>query len=107
MADAEDEEVDVLAPPVVALKAATGVAVAFPAGPVGERDGRASGVFLRIGIKIIVEVNAIDVVTADDIKDDVEGMFLDFAFAGIEPEAFGVGLDEWRAPLADVVGGDG
>ena len=93
LADAEDEEVDVLAPPVVALKTAAAIVVAFPTGPVGEREGRASGVFLRVGIKIIVEVNAIDVVAANDVEDNVEGVFLDFAFAGIEPEALGVGLD--------------
>jgi len=50
-------------------------------------------------------VDAVDIVAADDVHEDVDGVVEGLRLAGIEPEVIAVALDEIRMGLADVVGG--
>ena len=104
--EAFDEAVDVVAAPVVAGELAAAVTVALPTGLVGEVDGFAGGVLDLVGVEVIVEVDAVDVVAAEDVEDDAEGVFGGVVFAGVEPELFAVGADEAWLGAADMVGGD-
>lgn len=63
---------------------------------------------LRVGVKIIVEVNAVDVVAVDDVEDDVEDFLLSNFAGGIDPGQ-GAELDHEFGILAGnmlVVGGN-
>src|SRR5262245_41698436 len=61
-----NEAVDIVAPPVLAAHAAAD-AVSLPAPVVGKIQHAARGVLLLVRIKVIVEMDAIDVVALYDI----------------------------------------
>src|SRR5207249_4058386 len=101
-----DERVDVFAPPILARNLAPG-AEPPPARVVGKIQLFARAILFFVGIKIIVEVDAVYVVAPDDIHDDAQRVVLHRFLTGIEPEIFSVLADELRARLADMSGGDG
>lgn len=99
-----DEGVDVLAPPVVAFQPPAGALVTKPAAVVGEAQLHARR---RVRIEIIVEMDAIDVVTADDVEDDLDGVVACVRFPGIEPRVAAVLADELGLLAGDMVGRHG
>src|SRR5690606_19876616 len=72
-----DEGVDVVAAPVGAFEGAAGRAVLGPTGVVVEGDLVPRVVGLGVRIEVVVEVDAVDVVAADDVEDDGDGDVLD------------------------------
>jgi len=67
-----DEGVDVVPPPVVARERAAFVAVALVGRVVGEGEGVAGVVVDGVGVEVVVEVDAVDVVAGGDVGDDGE-----------------------------------
>ena len=80
---ATDEGVDIIAPPIGEGE----VSSTFAVGGVGVAV-REEGAFARggVGVKVVVEMNAVHIVAAEDIADDCEEMLLDGGSTGIHPE---------------------
>ena len=95
-----DEIVDVHAAPVAAFHVA---AKFFPARIIRER--RAFGIGVRV--KIIIDVNAIDIVPAYHVEHHFERVGCGGGFSGIQPLVAIIGFYEGRLSLADVVGRGG
>src|SRR4051812_42947239 len=81
-----NEFVDVLAPPFVAGEFTAGFEVTIPGEVIVEFAEDTGLKRFGVGIEIIVEVYAIDVVAADDVEDNLGDVILNALFAGIEPE---------------------
>ena len=114
-----DELIHVLPPPVGAREFAAGREVTLPRGAIGEFEifcgrrrtgiGERSGVGRggpavgnRVGIKIIVEVDAIEIVVADDFAHDIERAFLGHGFTGVHPHQLAVGFDHAGVRLREM-----
>ena len=95
-----DEVVDVFASPVIFVEA---LAVLGVAGGVGEIDLLLVFVENWVGVEVVVDVDAVDVVALDDVDHDVQGSLLDGGFAWIHPEEFSVLLDDCGVGFAEVV----
>ena len=80
-----NEGVDVLPAPVAFVEGATGGLIRFVRGVIRERDHGAIGGFDGVGVKIVVDVDAVDIVTACDVEHDGNGLRPDFGNAGIHP----------------------
>ena len=90
--------------------------VSSPGGPVGESARRnCSGVAVvirkrnllpilrdRIGVKVVVDVHAVDVVPPDDVDDDIHEPVSRRRLPGIEPEKLSVVTHRLRQGLAGV-----
>ncbi len=97
-----DKAVHVLAPPVVAPeRLAGGLRPGVRVG-VGELDPPAVPVD-GVRVEVVVEVDPVDVVAADDVEDHVERVVGGVGLAGVEPHVVAVGPDE-VGPLARDVG---
>ena len=108
-----DQLVDILAPPVGTRQLAAAAHIALPrrlvweievtlaAGGAVERTFRA--LFDRVGIKIIVNVDGVDVVTLDDVKDHGKRLLGCGFFGRIHPQKAPVLLDRVGAGFRDVV----
>jgi len=86
-----DEEVHISASPVGFGQGSAGSLVGFIGSVVWEL-----GVLERrigVGVEVIIKVNAIDIVSLDDIGDDLEGMSLDLGEAWIHPLEIPIGTD--------------
>jgi hypothetical protein len=59
----------------------------------------------RVGIKVIVDVHAIDVVTADNVLDDVEDVLPRRRLTGIEPKLTPDPADPSRMTFRDMICG--
>ncbi len=103
-----DEPVDARASPVTAVELPPGRLVLPPARVV--REGELSFLPWRVGgedrirVEVIVEMDAVDVVAPEDVKDDLQGALRGLRLARIEPEHLAVALHEIGARLADVIG---
>ena len=97
-----DEQVDILPPPVVARERTTLGSVALPAAIVGKGDGLAAAA-LGIGIEVVVEVDAIDVIALHDVEHHADGALAYGGLAGIHPQRLAVALHQLRALPAEVV----
>ena len=114
-----DELVHVLPPPVGTGEFAAGRKVTLPRGAIGEfeilrgrsgaRIGERGGVGLggpavgdRIRIKVIVEVDAIEVVVADDFAHDIERAFLGHGFTGVHPHQLAVSFNHAGVRLREM-----
>src|ERR1051325_8378336 len=100
-----DECVHIFPAPITA-SAGTAGAESVPTRGVGKIQVIAGSVLLGVGVEIIIKVNAIDVVAADDIHDDSQGVVLDAFLTRIKPELTSVPTNQFRMGAADVIRGD-
>src|SRR5690606_35375275 len=98
--------VDVLAPPVTAPESTTRGTVARVARGVGEVELAAVRPALAVGREVVVDVNAVDVVPANNIRDDLHAALADRILARIHPQVAVVALHEIRFRTTDVRRGD-
>ena len=79
-----DQQIHILAAPVGASQLAAAAHIALPCALVGEVEFALAvagaiecafrALFDRVGIKIVVHVDAVDVVALDDVEDDGNGL---------------------------------
>ena len=105
--EAFDEIVNVVAAPIVAFKFAAFFLVSIPGIIIGEVNRIAGAVAFLIWIKIIVEVNAVDVVAADHIQNHAGGVVFGGVFAGIKPFVVAVAFDQPGTGFGNVFRRDG
>src|SRR5262249_11674652 len=79
------EAVDRRTPPIAPARPASPLAVLLPGAVVGEGDRLAVLAFFLIGVEIVVDVDAIDVVAADHVEHDGQGVVLDVLARRVEP----------------------
>jgi hypothetical protein len=95
-----DERVDVGAAPVLEGQAPpVGVPVRAESAGVGER-----AVVARVGVEVVVHVDAVDGVAREQVVGDAEGLVAGVGFSGIEPEVGAVFPDEVGAFVGEVGG---
>src|SRR5207249_1674551 len=75
-----DKAVDILAPPIRTAQPARH-AIALPRRVIG----KLRVVLCGIGIEVIVDMNAVDVVTLHDVEDHLEDVTVGVHLAGIDP----------------------
>ena len=95
-----DEIIDVHPAPVFAVHVSL---KCFPAGFIGKRRAVGGGV----GVEVVVDVDAIHIVTTGDIEDDLQRMGGSGRFGGVQPLVAIVAAHELRMGAADVPGGGG
>ena len=95
-----DEIVDVHPAPVFAVHVAL---KCFPAGFIWKRRAVGGGV----GVEVVVDVDAIHIVTTGDIEDDLQRMGSSGRFGGVQPLVAIVAAHELRMGAADVPVGGG
>src|SRR4029079_16042178 len=67
-----DQAVDIRATPIIARELSARSHIFAPAGRVGEFDRSSPPILLLVGVEVVVDVNAIDVVPAHDVHHHVE-----------------------------------
>lgn len=71
----------------------------FSVGEGGVADG--------VGVEVVVEVDAVDVVAAEDVEDDVECAGAGVGVGGVAPDLGAVAFGDVGGDAGDVVGGGG
>ena len=94
-----DEVVDIGAAPIATVAT---VAIFCPSGIVGKFCGA-----FWIRVKVVVDMNAIDGVTANDIEDDIENIASGGGNPWIEPKLASVVANPFGVKAGDVVGSEG
>ena len=89
------------ATPGVAVFAAAVASVGGAVGELGFLAGR------RVGVEVVVDVDAVDVVAAGDVGDDADGVGADAGITKIHPKLAAVSADSVGEAAGDVVGGVG
>ncbi len=103
--DPFDEGINIFAPPIVTTQSSSS-AEPFPAGIIWKIQVRTRRIRFFVGIKVIIEMHAIDVITLHNIHHDAKRVILDIFLARIEPEKLAILTNHLRMGLADVIGGD-
>lgn len=98
--------VDVFPTPIGLTEFAAGAMVAIPTAVVRERDRCAETRFFGVGVEVVVDVDAIDVVAADDVGDDLHGLVAGLGESWVKPEEFSVVDHEIGLGPTDVLGGN-
>ncbi len=101
------ELVDLRPPPVVPRQRAAHRPVALPTALVQRIKRGLRDILFGIGIKIIVDVNAIDIVTAQHVEHDVERVPLHAGIGRILPEVLAVAPHPFGTRHADMIGRGG
>ena len=98
--EALDEGVDVVAPPFGDGHASPAGSVGVVGGGVVEDDFATNGV----GVEVVVDVDAVDVVAFGDVNHDLDGAVLNRFVRGVEPELAARRHEVLRMGFADVGG---
>ena len=103
LVETPNEFVHLITSPIIATEFTASLSVFCPCRIVGEWN------FVdRIGIEVIIDVDAIDIVTFDDIEEDVQCMLSGLRFTWIEPQVRGfvvaITFDQIGVGFADVAG---
>src|SRR5690625_5115834 len=98
-----NEIIYVLSSPIASGEIATGFLIFFPRAIVG-KIGTAS--IRSIRIKVVIDVNAIDIVTFGDVENHIEGHPFCLLFCRIGPEKIAVLADNFGMRLADMIFGN-
>ena len=102
-----NEPVNVLPAPVRACQPSAICDILSPTGFIGKIDCIPGSILLRIGIEIVIDVNAVDVVFAKNVQDHSQRKFLDLALARVHPQKLAIFSDEFGMRATDVVRGNG
>ena len=94
-----DEVVDIGASPIATVSP---VAIFCPSGSVGKFGGA-----FGVGVKVVIDMDAIDGVAANDIEDDIENIASGGGNSWIEPKLAGVVTNPFGVKAGDVVGSEG
>ena len=102
MVEGFDELVHLIPSPIIATKLTPSLQIFFPGWIVWKGD-----IVDWIRIKIIIDVDAVDIVPFDDIEKDAQSVLTGFRFTWIEPQVRGfvvaVSFDQFGVSVTDMV----
>src|SRR5882724_3385411 len=100
-----DQAVDIGAAPIITRQSSTRSYVLPPARRVRKLNRPSAPVLLFVGIEVVVDVNTIDVVAANDVEYHVDRTLSHGRLARIHPQHAPIPLYKLRVGATDVIGG--
>jgi hypothetical protein len=97
-----DKVVTVFASPITSAQPATSLQVSTPACTVGKIDLFLVAVINRVRVKVVIEVDSVDVVAFHNIEDNGQRMLLNNFLTGVHPLVSVIGLNALRVGHANM-----
>ena len=105
--DAFHQQIDIAASPIGARQPAAQIDPSLPGGVVRKvlLDRRhAAGKVYRVGVEIVIDVYAVDVVSTHHVEDDIQRPLCSGILAGIHPQIAAIALHHLRVGVGDMHG---